>query len=139
MSATHGVLRRLDCNIDGVTHAQDPPYDDKSFAKIVTGDASPEAGSAAACVPNMRKGWQILLNAGDSESGRKLISDAMRLCPHSSVDSKDDALTLAQWLQDGWGYLAMVMSTSSIYSLVLFSRKCMQRAGTLNHTYAFTG
>jgi hypothetical protein len=66
----------------------------------------------------MRKGWQILLNAGDSESGRKLISDAMRLCPHSTVDSKDDALALALWLQNAWDYLAMVTSTS-MHSLML--------------------
>ena len=88
--------------------SQDPPYDANSFAKIVTRDASPEAGSAAACVPNMRKGWQVLLNAGGSESGRKLISDAMNLCPHSTVTSKDDAVLLAQWLQNAWDYLAMV-------------------------------
>jgi len=87
---------------------QDPPYDANSFAKIVTADASPEAGSAAACVPNMRKGWQVLLNAANSESGRKLIEDAMRLCPHSSVNSKSDGVLLAQWLQNAWDYLAMV-------------------------------
>ena len=88
--------------------SQDPPYDANSFAKIVTRDASPEAGSAAACVPNMRKGWQVLLNAGGSESGRKLISDAMHLCPHSTITSNDDAILLAQWLQSAWDYLAMV-------------------------------
>ena len=87
---------------------QDPPYDANSFAKTVTADASPEAGSAAACVPNMRKGWQVLLNAADSESGRQLVSDAMRLCPHSTVDSKNDGILLAQWLQNAWDYLAMV-------------------------------
>ena len=96
---------------------QDPPYDANSFAKIVTRDASSEAGSAAACVPNMRKGWQILLNGGESESGRELISDAMRLCPHSAVDSKYDAIQLAQWLQSAWDYLAMVCATHIMHCM----------------------
>ena len=61
-------------------------------------------------MPNLRKGWQVLLNAANSESGRKLIEDAMRLCPHSRVDSKSDGILLAQWLQNAWDYLAMVGS-----------------------------
>ena len=56
----------------------------------------------------MRKGWQLLLNAASSESGRKLIENAMRLCPHSKVNSKSDGVLLAQWLQNAWDYLAMV-------------------------------
>lgn len=35
------------------------PYDSGSYAKIVTRDASPAAGAAAACVPNMRRAWQV--------------------------------------------------------------------------------
>ena len=100
---------------DACDGLQDPPYDDKSFAKTVTKDASPEAGSAAACVPNMRKGWQVLFNASGSECGRKLISDAMNLCPHSTVDSKDDAVALALWLQNAWDNLAMVCPSQQMY------------------------
>ena len=87
---------------------QDPPYDNKSFAKIVTRAATAEAGSSAACVPNARKGWQLLLDAGGSEQGRQLISDAMHLCPHCPVRNKDDAIALAEWLQAAWDNLAMV-------------------------------
>lgn len=35
------------------------PYDSGSYAKIVTRDASPAAGADAACVPNMRRAWQV--------------------------------------------------------------------------------
>ena len=111
----HKDQQRMTClglrvQIKSTAIAQDPPYDDKSFAKIVTRDASLEAGSAAACVPNMRKGWQVLINAGDSESGRKLITEATHMCPQSAVESKEDAKALAEWLQNAWDYLAMVSS-----------------------------
>ena len=115
---------------------QDPAYDANSFAKIVTRDASPEAGSAAACVPNMRKGWQVLLNAGDSESGRKLISDAMNLCPHSTVDSKNDAILLAQWLQSAWDYLAMVRQDHVVHVMIAPS---VSAACQLNRTARMQG
>ena len=33
---------------------QDPPVDPGTYAKIVTRDATPAAGAAAACAPNIR-------------------------------------------------------------------------------------
>ena len=74
----------------------------------MTRAATAEAGSSAACVPNARRGWQLLLDAGGSDRGRQLISDAIQLCPHSEVRDKEDALALAEWLQAAWDYLAMV-------------------------------
>lgn len=87
---------------------QDPPYDDKSFARIVTQDASPEGGSAGACAPNMRRGWQTLFSKGRGAAGRREVSEAMQLCPRAQLESEDDVELLAQWLQGAWDYLAMV-------------------------------
>ena len=42
-----------------ITPSGAQPYDSGSYAKIVTRDASPAAGAAAACVPNMRRAWQV--------------------------------------------------------------------------------
>jgi hypothetical protein len=38
---------------------QDPPFDDGSFAAGVTYDASPAAGSAPACIDNVRATWKV--------------------------------------------------------------------------------
>lgn len=87
---------------------QDPPYDDKSFARIVTQDASPEGGAPAACAPNMRRGWKTLFSKGADAAGRLEVSEAMQLCPRARLESEDDVQLLAQWLQGAWDYLAMV-------------------------------
>lgn len=100
---------------------QDPPYDDKSFAKIVTQDASLEGGSAKACAPNMRQGWKTLFKKGGSKAGREEVSEAMLLCPHAKLESEDDVQLLAQWLQSAWDYLAMV--------------RCMLNIQTVLHRY----
>lgn len=88
--------------------AQDTAYDDKSFARIVTQDASPGGGSSAACAPNMRRGWKTLFSRGAHAAGRREISEAMQLCPRAKIESKGDVQALAQWLQSAWDYLAMV-------------------------------
>ena len=41
-----------------------PPYDPGAFAAIVTQDASPAGGSAAACAPNVRAAWAALEELG---------------------------------------------------------------------------
>lgn len=41
-----------------------PAYDDGSFAKIVTRDASAEGGSAPACAANVREAWKALMHLG---------------------------------------------------------------------------
>lgn len=85
----------------------DPPYDDRSFAQIVSRDASAEGGSAAACPDNMRRGWSTLFEMGKHRHGRRLIGKAMGLCPHAHLDSEADVMRLAQWLQEAWDYMAM--------------------------------
>lgn len=86
---------------------EDPPVDPGAFARIVTQDASPEGGSAEACAPNVRQAWRTLRELGGTEEGRKAVSEAMRLCEDSALDSKDDVTALRDWAASAWDYMAM--------------------------------
>lgn len=85
----------------------DPPYNDKSFAQIVTRAASAEGGSTAACPDNMRRGWSTIFKMGKHRKSRRSISRAMGLCSQAALDSEADVLRLAEWLQEAWDYMAM--------------------------------
>ena len=71
-------------------------------SQIVTRDASPAGGSAAACAPNVRRAWQTLFDQGKTAEGRGAIGRAMSLCPESLVDSEDDVAALADWASSAW-------------------------------------
>ncbi|KAK9801908.1 hypothetical protein WJX73_002094 [Symbiochloris irregularis] len=86
---------------------ENPAYDPGSFAKIVTYDASPEAGSAANCIPNAQKAWQALFDLGESQDGRTQIRKHMRLCDHAPMNGPADAAALVEWAGSAWDYLAM--------------------------------
>ena len=84
---------------------EDPPYDPGAFAEIITRDASPAGGSAAACAPNVRAAWQTLFRWGRDAGGRSKAGEAMRLCRDSALESEGDVLALAEWAQNAWDYL----------------------------------
>lgn len=42
-----------------------------------------------------------------AEEGRRTISQALRLCRDSSLDSQDDVTALRDWAASAWDYLAM--------------------------------
>ncbi|KAL4448337.1 hypothetical protein ABPG75_005556 [Micractinium tetrahymenae] len=84
-----------------------PPYDDGSFAKIVTQDASAEGGSAPACASNVREAWKALMHLGKTEEGRQTIAVALQLCEDSRLDGKADVRALRDWAASAWDYLAM--------------------------------
>ena len=84
-----------------------PPYDEGSFAAIVTGDASPAGGASKTCSDNVRKAWPRLFELGATEAGRKRLTSLFRLCPNSAPESVSDVWTLAFWLQSSMDYMAM--------------------------------
>lgn len=88
-------------------YGEDPPADSESFAAIVTRDASEQGGSAPACADNVRKAWKTLFSLGKSGHGRKGISEAMRLCNDSMLESEEDVMGLAEWAMSAWDYMAM--------------------------------
>ena len=83
------------------THPGTPAH----FAKVVTRDATPAAGAAEACAPNMRQAWQELFASSETEAGRQSVRDSMLLCPHAHLDSRQDADALAAWLSSAFDYL----------------------------------
>ena len=89
---------------------QDPAFDPLYFSKIVTRDASPEAGAAEQCVPNVRQAWKTLFSWGRHTDGREDIRSAMHICSQADLKTSEDVLALAQWLQSAFDYIAMVRS-----------------------------
>lgn len=90
---------------DGGLRLQDPPWDSGSYAKVVTRDATPAAGAAEACAPNMRQAWQELFSASETPEGRQRIRDSMLLCPHAPLANRSSADALAAWLSNAFDYL----------------------------------
>ncbi|KAK9841268.1 hypothetical protein WJX74_002844 [Apatococcus lobatus] len=88
-------------------YGEDPPWDSGSYAKVVTRDATPAAGAAEACAPNMRQAWQELFSASETAEGRRRVRDSMQLCPDAHLDNRSSADALAGWLSSAFDYLAM--------------------------------
>ena len=85
-----------------------PAFDPLYFSKIVTRDATPEAGAAELCVPNIRKAWKVLFDWGSRQDALKDIRSSMQLCPQAELRGKADVQDLANWLQGSFDFLAMV-------------------------------
>ncbi|GFR51787.1 hypothetical protein Agub_g14244, partial [Astrephomene gubernaculifera] len=84
-----------------------PPFDTGSFAKGVTYDASDIAGSAPACISNVRDTWDLLKVYGSDEEGRKFLSEGLRLCPNVRLKDEGDVEYLRAWLGSAWDSMAM--------------------------------
>lgn len=96
---------------------QVPAYDPLFFGKIVTRDASPEAGAAEQCVPNIRQAWRVLFDWGSRKDRLEDLKSSMRLCPEARLKGRSDVDALAYWLQSAFDFLAMV--PHSISCLIL--------------------
>ena len=84
-----------------------PAYDPLYFSKIVTRDASPEAGAAEQCIPNIRRAWKVLFKWGKEQDRLEDIRSSMQLCPQAPLKDEDDVKDLAEWLQGSFDFLAM--------------------------------
>ncbi|KAG2433173.1 hypothetical protein HYH02_012716 [Chlamydomonas schloesseri] len=84
-----------------------PAFDPGSFAKGVTYDASELAGSAPACVDNVKATWDLLASYGGDDAGRKFLAGGLRLCPGVPLKSAGDVEYLRAWLGAAWDYMAM--------------------------------
>lgn len=87
---------------------EDPPYDGGSFAAIVTRDASPEHGAAAACAPNVRSAFSALLAVPrGGKAAARAAARALRLCPDVKLKTDADAAAVADWLSGAFDSMAM--------------------------------
>ncbi|ETV97780.1 hypothetical protein H310_09132 [Aphanomyces invadans] len=82
-----------------------PPMDMESFSRVVTYDASPAAGSAPRCAPNIKRVWPLVFGLGDSHEGRTKLASVFQLC--QPLQSPDDVAALTDWLKDAYDTLAM--------------------------------
>ena len=60
---------------------QTPAYDTNAFWRVVTRDASPDAGSDPSCIANVRATWPIMFNLAKSAAGLEKLRQLMRICP----------------------------------------------------------
>eukprot|EP01025_Chloroclados_australasicus_P033606 TRINITY_DN342_c0_g2_i1.p1 TRINITY_DN342_c0_g2~~TRINITY_DN342_c0_g2_i1.p1 ORF type:complete len:527 (+),score=40.06 TRINITY_DN342_c0_g2_i1:195-1775(+) len=86
---------------------EEPPVNQGGFAEIETYDATPAAGSSAACVDNVRKAWKTMEEMATSPENLTAISKAMSLCPDSFLQKYEDFYDLRDWVSDAIGYMAM--------------------------------
>ncbi len=80
-------------------------WDSNSYWRVVTADASVEAGSAAGCADGVRASWPALFDMARTERGRAWLGANFALC--SPLDEKRGAARLAGWLLNVWDTLAM--------------------------------
>ncbi|ETV97797.1 hypothetical protein H310_09148 [Aphanomyces invadans] len=84
---------------------ESPPANLTAFSQIVTYDASPAAGSVANCASNVRRVWDVLIDAAATEDGRAIVQRGLGLC--NPLSGKDDALSVREWAKAAFDYLAM--------------------------------
>eukprot|EP01135_Chromosphaera_perkinsii_P002570 Nk52_evm86s224 gene=Nk52_evmTU86s224 len=77
--------------------------DPQVFNKISTDDF---ARYDKECPNTIRNGLNAVLEKGESEEGRKFLSEKMKLC--KPLKSKDEVEKLADWFVGGYTYMAMV-------------------------------
>ncbi|ETV97723.1 hypothetical protein H310_09096 [Aphanomyces invadans] len=83
---------------------QNPPVDPEAFSRITTFVGTPAAGSAANCVPNIRKAQQVIASWGATAEGRAKLTTALGLC--SVPPSQDVAIEISDSLVSTYTELA---------------------------------
>ncbi|KAG7401819.1 hypothetical protein PHYBOEH_010282 [Phytophthora boehmeriae] len=102
--------------IDGVIAGSAPilsflgdevPLDKGAFERIVTFDASEDAGSAPNCIPNIRRTWSVMRKLGATEQGRQQLKRAFSLCDGVKINSEKDVDDVMSWAKDAFDYMGM--------------------------------
>jgi lysosomal Pro-X carboxypeptidase len=76
-----------------------------SYWRVVTRDATPAAGSAAACSSNVRAAWKAMFALAATPQGLQQLSDLFSTC--QPLQSEDDVNLLAALYINAWDTLAM--------------------------------
>lgn len=82
-----------------------PAVDPTGYSKVITFDASPEAGSASNCIPNIKSAWTSIQKLGQSASGRQTLKETFGLC--SDLQSNANVSGLMEWIKDAFSSMAM--------------------------------
>jgi len=81
--------------------------DGEKFWQVVTRDASPAAGSAEKCVPNVRQAWKDLFAKGRTDTGRLELARIFRLCGERPLQEEADVMRLALMHLNAWDTMAI--------------------------------
>ncbi|KAF0689382.1 Aste57867_19174 [Aphanomyces stellatus] len=84
---------------------EDPPANLTAFSQIVTYDATHAAGSAPNCAANVRRSWDVIVDAAATADGRAWLQAGLGLC--DPFTSRDDAVGVRDWVKGAFDYLAM--------------------------------
>lgn len=79
----------------------------EAFWQVVTGDATPAAGAAAKCAPNVRRAWDHIFEMGKSQSGRQQLAKTFRLCGADPLKTEQDVMRLALMQVNAWDSMSM--------------------------------
>ncbi|RLN67937.1 hypothetical protein BBP00_00001343 [Phytophthora kernoviae] len=72
-----------------------PEFDGEKYWQVVTRDASPAAGSAENCVPNVKKSWTQLFELAKTDSGRATLSSLFQLCEPLTSEKQGEDLAMS--------------------------------------------
>ncbi|KAJ0405963.1 hypothetical protein P43SY_005529 [Pythium insidiosum] len=72
-----------------------PEFKGENYWSIVTRDASPETGSNAKCIPNVKKSWSKILALAKNEDGRAKLSKIFSLCEPLKAESDGENVAMA--------------------------------------------
>ncbi|RHZ38954.1 hypothetical protein DYB26_007527 [Aphanomyces astaci] len=75
------------------------------YWQVVTHDASPEAGAAPNCIPNVRATWPLMFAKANSSRGLADLSALFQTC--TPLHTRDDVEALALTLMMAWDTMAM--------------------------------
>ncbi|KAL3662609.1 hypothetical protein V7S43_012461 [Phytophthora oleae] len=82
-------------------------HDLGGYSQVTTFDASPAAGSAENCVPNVRRVWPAMKTLWKSDDGHRKLKQALSLCEDTSLESEEDVDRLMGWAKDAFDSMAM--------------------------------
>uniref|UniRef100_M4BAY0 Lysosomal Pro-X carboxypeptidase n=1 Tax=Hyaloperonospora arabidopsidis (strain Emoy2) TaxID=559515 RepID=M4BAY0_HYAAE len=82
-----------------------PNFDGQKYWQVVTRDASPDAGSAKNCVPNVQKSWPQLFELAKTEKGRATLTSLFSLC--QPLSREEQGIDLAMSVLFAFDTLAM--------------------------------
>eukprot|EP00123_Amoebidium_parasiticum_P017854 comp24009_c0_seq1/m.42821 comp24009_c0_seq1/g.42821 ORF comp24009_c0_seq1/g.42821 comp24009_c0_seq1/m.42821 type:complete len:556 (-) comp24009_c0_seq1:545-2212(-) len=77
----------------------------ETFWQTTTYDATPEAGSAPACVPNVKATWPLVFKMAETQEGRDRIQAAFRTC--ENLTSSEQVSALVELVISAWNTMAM--------------------------------
>lgn len=79
----------------------------EAFWQVVTRDATPAAGSAAQCAPNVRRAWDHIFELGKTQSGRQQLTNIFKLCGSEPLQTEQDVMRLALMQLNAWDTMSM--------------------------------